>query len=135
MTSLLVIFHVSKVATLTQVKGIYSQPYFHMCISVIAVFAGIVVFAHLHDEGVLGVRSLFFTYFYVLKLCVYVSRTRFPSSRAIEDVYLQIYLFLYHVFMPLSNLFHFASRRFFSAFSPVGGDDPYFSVPLYYIKM
>ena len=32
----------------------------------------------------------------------------------------EIYLFLYHVFMSLSNLFHFASRRFFSAFSPVG---------------
>ena len=88
--------------------------------------------------GVLGVRSFFFflhIFFYVLMLCVYVSRTRFPSSRAIEDVYLEIYLFLYHVFMPLSNLFHFASRRFVSAFSPVGGDDPYFPVPLYYIKM
>ena len=44
-------------------------------------------------------------------MCVYVSRTGFPSSRAIKDVYLEIYLFLYHVFMPL-NLFHFASRRF-----------------------
>ena len=52
-----------------------------------------------------------------------------------KDVYLEIYLFLYHVGMPLSNLFHFASRRFFSAFSPVGGDDPYFPVPLYYTKM
>ena len=67
-------------------------------------------------------------------MCVYVSRTRFPSSRAIKDVSLEIYLFLYHVFMPL-NLFHFASRRFFPAFSPLGGDDPYFPVPLYYIKM
>ena len=86
-------------------------------------------------KGVLGVRSYFFTYifFYVL-MCVYVSRTRFPSSRAIKDVSLEIYLFLYHVFMPL-NLFHFASRRFFSAFSPFGGDDPYFPVPLYFIKM
>ena len=46
----------------------------------------------------------------------------------------EIYLFLYRVFMPL-NLFHFASRRFFSAFSPFGGDDPYFPVLLYYIKM
>ena len=61
-------------------------------------------------------------------MCVYVCRTRFPSSRAIKDVYLEIYLFLYHVFMPL-NLFHFASRRFFSAFSPFGVDDPYFPVP------
>ena len=49
--------HVSKVATLTQVKAIYPQPYFHMCISVsqsvrnigIAVFEGIAVFAHLCD--------------------------------------------------------------------------------------
>ena len=74
--------------------------------------------------------------FYVLMLCVYVSRTRFPSSRAIKDVYLEIYRFLYHVFMPLSNLFHFVSRMFFSAFSPAGGNDPpYFPVPLYYIKM
>ena len=91
---------------------------------------------HAVIKGVLGVRSYFFFlhFFYVL-MCVYVSRTRFPSSRAIEGVYLEIYLFLYHVFMPLSNLFHFASRRFFSAFSPVGGDDPYFLVPLYYIKM
>ena len=47
----------------------------------------------------------------------------------------EIYLFLYHVFMPHSNLFYFASRRFFSAFSPVGKDDPNFPVPLYYIKM
>ena len=75
-------------------------------------------------KGVLGVRSFFFyiyIFFYVL-MCVYVSRTRFPRSRAIKDVYLEIYLFLYHVFMPL-NLFHFASRRF-SAFSPFVGDDP-----------
>ena len=84
----------------------------------------------------MGKIFFFFTYiyfFYVL-MCVYVSRTRFPSSRAIKDVYLEIYLFLYHVFMPL-NLFHFASRSFFSTFSPFGGDDPYFPVPLYYIKM
>ena len=88
-------------------------------------------------KGVLGVRSFFFLhiyiFFYVL-MCVYVSRIRFPSSRAINDVYLEIYLFLYHVFVP-PNLFHFDSRRFFSAFSPFGGDDPYFPVPLYYIKM
>ena len=89
-------------------------------------------------KGVLGVRSYFFyiyiyIYIYVL-MCVYVSRTRFPSSRAIKDVYLWDILILYHIFMPL-NLFHFASRRFFSAFSPFGGDDPYFPVPLYYIKM
>ncbi len=54
MTSLLVFFHVSKVATPTdKVKTIYCQPYFSMCISVsqtarntgIAVFAGISVFA------------------------------------------------------------------------------------------
>ena len=53
MTSLLVVFHVSKVATLTHVKAIHSQPYFHMCISVlqpvsnigIAVFPGIAVFS------------------------------------------------------------------------------------------
>ena len=31
MTSLLVLFHVSNVATFTQVKAIYSQPHFHMC--------------------------------------------------------------------------------------------------------
>ena len=51
MTSLLVLFLVSK-GTLT-VKAIYSQPYFHMCISIsqlignigIAVFAGLAVFA------------------------------------------------------------------------------------------
>ncbi len=80
--------------------------------------------------------KLYFLHFFgVLMLCVYVSRMRFLSSRAIKDVYLDIYLFLYHVFMPLSNLFHFASRRFFSAFSPVGGDEPYFPVTLYYIKM
>ena len=55
MTSLLVFFHVRNIATLTQVKAIYCQPYFHMCISVsqpvrnigMAVFAGIAVFAHL----------------------------------------------------------------------------------------
>ena len=85
-----------------------------------------------------GIRGKIFfflhIYFFYVLMCVYVSRTRFPSSRAIEDVYLEIYLFLYHVFMPL-NLFHFASRRFFSAFSPFGGDDPYFPVPSYYIKM
>ena len=53
MTSLLVFF--MQVATLTQVKAIYSQPYFHMCISVsqpvrnigIAVFADIAVFTRL----------------------------------------------------------------------------------------
>ena len=42
-------------------------------------------------NGVLGVRYNFFLIyiciFYVL-MCVYVSRTRFPSSRAIKDVYL-----------------------------------------------
>ena len=84
-----------------------------------------------------GVRSFFFyiyIYIFYVLMCVYVSRTRFPSSRAIKDVYLEVFLFLYHVFMPL-NLFHFASRSFFSAFSPFGGDDPYFPVPLYYIKM
>ena len=59
----------------------------------------------------MGKISFFFTYifFYVL-MCVYVCRTRFPSSRAIKNVYLEIYLFLYHVFMPL-NLFHFASEE------------------------
>ena len=53
MTSFLVRFHASKVATLTQVKAIYSQLYFHMYSSVsqpvrnkgIAVFAGQAVFA------------------------------------------------------------------------------------------
>ena len=85
-------------------------------------------------KGVLGVRFFFYILFYALMLCVYVSRTRF-RSRAIKDVYIEIYLFLYDEFMPLSNLFHFASRRFFSAFSPVGGDDRYFQVPLYCIKM
>ena len=81
-------------------------------------------------------KILFFLniYIYYVLMCVYVSRTRFPSSRAIKDVYLEIYLFLYHVFISL-NLFHFALRRFFSVFSPFGGDDPYFPVPLYYIKM
>ena len=88
-----------------------------------------------HFKGVLGVRSYFvyiYIFFFYVLMCVYVSRTRFPSSRAIKDVYLEIYLFLYHVFMPL-NLFHFALRRFFSGL--FGGDDPYFPVPLYYIKI
>ena len=85
-------------------------------------------------KEVLGARSYFLhIYFFYVLMCVYVSRTRFPSFRAIKDIYLEIYLFLYHVFMPL-NLFHFALRSFFSAFSPLG-DDPYFPVPLYYIKM
>ena len=47
------VFSASKVATLTQVKAIYSQVYYHMCISVsqlvsnigIAEFAGIAVLA------------------------------------------------------------------------------------------
>ena len=34
MTSLLVFFHANKVTTRKQVRTIYSQPYFHMCISV-----------------------------------------------------------------------------------------------------
>ena len=69
-------------------------------------------------------------------LCVYMYLEQ--DSQVLEQLKMSlsrdIYLFLYHVFMPL-NLFHFASRRFFSAFSPFGGDDPYFPVPLYYIKM
>ena len=93
-----------------------------------------IVIQYLSIKGVLGVRSYIYIYIYYVLMCVYVSRTRFPSSRAIKDVYLEIYLFLYHVFMPL-NLFHFVSRRFFSTFSPFGGDDPYFPVPLCYIKM
>ena len=52
-TQFLVFLHVSKVATLTQVKTIYFQPYAFLCISTsqlvrnigIAVFAGISVFA------------------------------------------------------------------------------------------
>ena len=67
--------------------------------------------------------------------CVYMYLEQ--DSQVLEQLKMsisEIYLFLFHVFMPL-NLFHFASRRFFSAFSPFGGDDPYFPVPLYYIKM
>ena len=35
-------------------------------------------------------RSSFFLHIYIfyVLMCVYVSRTRFPSSRAIKDVYL-----------------------------------------------
>ena len=48
-------FHVSKIATLTQINAVYSQPHFLMSISVsqpvrnigIAVFSGRAVFAHL----------------------------------------------------------------------------------------
>ena len=80
-------------------------------------------------KGVLGIRS------YVLMLCVYISRTRFPSSRAIKDVLSRdIPIFISYIFAtPI--YFTFVSRRFFSSFSPVGGDDPYFPVPLHYIKM
>ena len=61
MASLLVFFHVSKVATLTQVKAIYSQP---MCISVsqpirnisLAIFAGLAVFARLQRLNVITRR-------------------------------------------------------------------------------
>ena len=50
MKSCLMLFHVSKVATLTQVKVFYFQPYFHMCIYVLQQVSniGIAVFAHLH---------------------------------------------------------------------------------------
>ena len=78
----------------------------------------------------------FFTYFFMCSCCVYMYLEQ--DSQVLEQLKMsisEIYLFLYHVFMPLSNLFHFASRRLFSAFSPVRGDDPYFPVPLYYIKM
>ena len=69
MTSLLVLFQVSKVVSLNQVKAIYSQPYFHMCISVlkpvrylgIAVFAGKAVFARLRRFNVITSFSVGFT--------------------------------------------------------------------------
>ena len=55
MTFLVFFFHATKVATLTQVKAIYTHPYIHICISVsqpvrnigIVIFAGIVVFTRL----------------------------------------------------------------------------------------
>ena len=65
MTSLLVFYHASKVATLTQVKAVYSQSYSHMCISIsklvknisIAIFAGIAVFARLQPLNVITSES------------------------------------------------------------------------------
>ena len=68
MTSLLVFFflYVSKFATITQIKAIYSQPYFHMWISVshpvgdigIAVFAGKTVFACLRRLNAIIVTTI-----------------------------------------------------------------------------
>ena len=54
---------------------------------------------NLWPEGSIRGKILFFyiyIYIFYVLMCVYVSRTRFPSSRAIKDVYLEIYLFLYH---------------------------------------
>ena len=67
--TLSIFFHVSKVATLIQVKAIYSQPYCHMCISdsqlvrnnSIAVFDGIAVFARLRCLNVITSIYIYIT--------------------------------------------------------------------------
>ena len=50
-------------------------------------------------KGILGVR------FYVLMLRVYVSKTRFPNYRAIEDVYLERYTYFYIMYLCHSPIY------------------------------
>ena len=70
-------FHVSKIATLTQINAVDSQPHFLMSISVsqpvrnigIAVFSGIAVFAHLRC---LNFNYLFFVFAYLF-ICLLIN--------------------------------------------------------------
>ena len=78
-------------------------------------------------KGVLGMRS------YVRMLCVKVSRTRFPSSRAIIEVYLEINLF-YIMYLCHSPIYFTLSRR---GSSPplVQMEEMILNFPYLYIKM
>ena len=78
-------------------------------------------------KGVLGIRC------YVRKLCVKVSRTRFPSSRAIIEVYLEINLF-YIMYLCHSPIYFTLSR---GGSSPplVQMEEMILNFPYLYIKM